>query len=221
MLLESLFYAYIPLMDLDLRNKRCALYIINQVILMENKKSEQKTGVLKSIFDLLEDFVLIFGVFCIVLTFVVRQITVDGISMQPNYYDYERVLISGQPGKLSQGDVVVVVNAIARGPVIKRVVATQGQTVDFDENTGSVVVDGVPFDDSKYNIQPGITDPSIGGSIIPGKYPVTVPQGNVFVLGDNRQHSMDSRAFGVVDERNILGKALWKFYPISEFGKAK
>lgn len=172
-------------------------------------------------FEWMEDIAIALGILCIIMTFVVRQISVDGESMQPNYLDGERVLITGQANNLEAGDVVVIVNTIERGPIIKRIIATEGQTVDFDEEQGCVLVDGVAVDDSQYNIENGITYTYQSMSYEQTTYPLVVPAGHVFVLGDNRTNSLDSRAFGVVDERNILGKTLWIFLPISEFGAAK
>ena len=99
--------------------------------------------------------------------------------------------------------------------IIKRVIATEGQTVDIDFEKGLVLVDGEPLDESAY-IENGITTQYSDFT-----FPMEVPEGCVFVLGDNRPVSKDSRSkdVGMVDERYILGKAEWIVFPFDRFGK--
>lgn len=154
----------------------------------------------------------------ILLTFVARIITVDGSSMSPTYENGDRVLATSLAGPADQGDVVILVNVLEE-PIIKRVVATEGQTVDFDEDMGELVVDGQPLTGETYHIANGITYvPDRPGEVL--EFPQTVPEGCVFVLGDNRQNSKDSRfaEVGMVDCRNILGKVVFDLYPFSKLG---
>ena len=128
------------------------------------------------------------------------------------------VLVTNLAGAAQQGDVVIVVNALEE-PIIKRVVATEGQTVDFDPVLGEVLVDGVALPGSVFGIEDGITFvPDVPGQVL--EFPQTVPEGCVFVLGDNRGHSTDSRfqSVGMVDQRNILGKVVFNIYPFSNLG---
>ena len=154
----------------------------------------------------------------ILLTFVARIITVDGSSMSPTYENGDRVLATSLAGPAGQGDVVILVNVLEE-PIIKRVVATEGQTVDFDEDMGELVVDGQPLTGEAYHIANGITYvPDRPGEVL--EFPQTVPEGCVFVLGDNRPNSKDSRfaEVGMVDCRNILGKVVFNLYPFSKLG---
>ena len=154
----------------------------------------------------------------ILLTFVARIITVDGSSMSHTYENGDRVLATSLAGPADQGDVVILVNVLDE-PIIKRVVATEGQTVDFDEDMGELVVDGQPLTGEAYHIANGITYvPDRPGEVL--EFPQTVPEGCVFVLGDNRQNSKDSRfaEVGMVDCRNILGKVVFNLYPFSKLG---
>ena len=156
----------------------------------------------------------------ILLTFVARIITVDGSSMSPTYENGDRVLATSLAGPAGQGDVVILVNVLEE-PIIKRVVATEGQTVDFDEDMGELVVDGQPLTGEAYHIANGITYvPDRPGEVL--EFPQTVPEGCVFVLGDNRQNSKDSRfaEVGMVDCRNILGKVVFDLFPLTKFGFA-
>ena len=149
----------------------------------------------------------------VVFTFLARVITVDGRSMEPTYHNGDRVLVTNLAGAPQQGDVVIVVNALEE-PIIKRVVATEGQTVDFDPVLGEVLVDGAALPGSVFGIEDGITFvPDVPGQVL--EFPQTVPEGCVFVLGDNRNDSDDSRDpdLGPVDTREILGRAVALLFP--------
>lgn len=170
-----------------------------------------KKGVLNSVFEWAEEFVIAIVAIFIIFTFIFRIITVDGESMEPNYLNGNRVLVSSNSMNITQGDVVIIVNVLD-GPIIKRVIATEGQTIDIDENSGSVIVDGQVLDNTQFGVENGITFPAYS-NYIATEFPATVPEGCVFVLGDNRTVSKDSRysEVGMIDERNILGKAIFHF----------
>lgn len=172
----------------------------------------------KSAFEWAEDLVIAFSIVCILFTFIMRNVTVDGSSMVPNFYDGERVLITGQARDLDQGDVVVIANVHEDGPIIKRILATEGQTVDFDRQMNAIVVDGSWVDDRQFGVENGITQISDSEYMLLN-FPIDVPEGCVFVLGDNRTNSLDSRILGVIDSRNILGKAFFRIYPMDRIGK--
>ena len=172
----------------------------------------------RSVLDWTETIVMAVVLVAVVFTFLARVITVDGRSMEPTYHNGDRVLVTNLAGAPQQGDVVIVVNALEE-PIIKRVVATEGQTVDFDPVLGEVLVDGVTLPGSVFGIEDGITFvPDVPGQVL--EFPQTVPEGCVFVLGDNRGHSTDSRfqSVGMVDQRNILGKVVFNIYPFSNLG---
>ena len=162
-----------------------------------------------SVLEWLETIVAAFAIVTVVFTFAARVITVDGSSMEPNYYDGNRVLITSIAGEAKQGDVVVITHALNE-TLIKRVVATEGQVVDFDKELGELIVDGT---------ENGITFAAENRDDIM-KFPQTVPEGHVFVLGDNRDNSSDSRmlSVGMIDRRNIMGRAVFNLYPPSKVG---
>ena len=134
--------------------------------------------------------------------------------MYPTLQDGDRLtLLSNFVYRPEVGDIVVLkAPGFEQGPLVKRVIAMDGQTVDIDFETGDVWVDGVLLD------EPYINDPTTRYEGV--NFPLTVPEGYVFVLGDNRLHSSDSRdpSIGCIDKRYVLGKALQVIYPISRFG---
>ncbi|MDE6838806.1 MAG: signal peptidase I, partial [Acutalibacter sp.] len=147
-----------------------------------------------------------------------RVITVDGSSMEPTYYDGDRVLVTSLAGQAEKGDVVIIVHAL-EDTIIKRVVATEGQVVDFDPVQGELTVDGTPVKGEEFGIENGITFvPDRPGMVM--EFPQQVPEGCVFVLGDNRGASQDSRylSVGMVDRRNILGRVVLNLFPFSKAG---
>lgn len=175
-----------------------------------NSKSISKT-----VLEWAEELVIAVVIITLAFTFLFRIITVTGTSMVPNYNNGDRVLIIN--GKnVKQGDVVVITNVLDE-PIIKRVIATEGQTVDFDYASKSVLVDGEAVDETEFGLQNGITDlPYTSFELL--EFPQKVPEGCVFVLGDNRAVSEDSRyrIVGMVDKRNILGKAVLRLFSFGE-----
>ena len=172
------------------------------------------------ILEWIEELVIAVVLIAVVFTFLFRIITVTGTSMIPNYNDGDRVLVVSNPFQIGQGDVVVIINVLEE-PIIKRVIATEGQTVDFDPESKAVLVNGQPVDETEFGLSNGMTDlPYTSFEIL--EFPQTVPEGCVFVLGDNRAVSEDSRykIVGKIDERNILGKAVFNIFPFSKIGPA-
>jgi len=153
-------------------------------------------------------------IFCVLLfTFFVRTIGVIGHSMEPTFHNGDRVVISNLFYTPKQGDVVVLrKDSFQAEPIIKRVIATEGQLVDIDFEAGIVYVDGVPLDEP-YTAEPTNERLDFEGEI-------QVPENCVFVMGDNRNKSTDSRrdTIGCVDERYIIGRVLLRVLPFSDFG---
>lgn len=187
----------------------------------EEQEEASPKRVTASALEWVETIAMAIVLVSVVFTFLVRIITVDGGSMKPTYYDGDRVMVSAWGGSVEQGDVVIIVNAL-KEPIIKRVIAVGGQVVDFDPQLGEVTVDGAPVYGSEFHIENGITTvPDLPGNVL--EFPQTVPEGCVFVLGDNRRNSTDSRYVdvGMVDSRNILGKVFFNLYPFSKLGFVK
>ena len=114
-----------------------------------------------------------------------------------------------------QGDIIVASKADYEDgtPIIKRVIATEGQTVNIDFRTGTVYVDGVALTED-YIYSPTTTDEGVS-------FPLVVDEGCVFVLGDNRGRSKDSRnpQIGLIDTRQIVGKAIMLIFPGTDHGE--
>ena len=151
----------------------------------------------------------------LVFTFVGRVIGVDGESMMPTLHDRDMLLLQSIGYEPAQGDVVVLSTKSFRegAPIVKRIIAVGGQTVDIDYSANTVYVNGVALD------EPYILEVM---RALPESFAthVQVPEGSVFVMGDNRNNSTDSRSpeLGVVDERCVLGKALFILLPFQDAG---
>lgn len=177
----------------------------------ENKTSDSKKGRLDlGIFDIAEPLVGAVLIVIIVMAFFVRIVDVNGASMKPTLQDGDRLIVSPLGYTPKRGDVVVTTGAADYGsPIIKRVIALGGDTVDIDFVSGVVTVNG-----ERESYIDGITFTKADV-----EFPITVPEGTVFVMGDNRAESLDSRSssIGCIDERCILGKVIGRFYPLGRW----
>ena len=161
------------------------------------------------LFDWFSCFVVawIFGI--LILVFVGRQIAVENFSMEQTLYDGDRVIVSNLLYTPSNGDIIIFYAPHERfdAPLVKRVIAVAGQTIDICPQTGDVTVDGVVVD------EPYIFDMTT--ALVDFSGPMYIPDGYVFVLGDNRERTADSRddEVGLVDTRYILGKVHFILFP--------
>lgn len=157
----------------------------------------------------------------LVLIFVAQFVNISGRSMEPTYHNGDRVLIYKLNKNYEFGDIIVA-DKILDEPIIKRVIATEGQTVDFDSETKEVVVDGKTIPGETFGIEnhQTITEDLTGTMLT---FPQTVPKDCVFVLGDNRMHSSDSRftKIGMIPKDKILGKVILNIFPFEKFGPVK
>ncbi len=171
------------------------------------------------IYDWAVTIVTALVVIFLLLTFFFRQVTVNGPSMNDTLENADRLIVSNFMYTPANGDIVIVTHGNKddkngyESAIVKRVIATEGQTIDIDYETGTVTVDGTVINE-KY----------IKGTTIPlpnaTELPLTVPEGYVFVMGDNRENSLDSRStqIGLVPVENIIGEAVFRIYPFSSFG---
>ena len=148
----------------------------------------------------------------VIFAFFIRLIDVRGTSMNPTLNNNDKMLVSGLFYEPKVGDVVVFKKDEydPERALVKRVIATEGQVINMDFDHGIVYVDGVPIEED-YIMEPTTNKIDFIG-------PQTVPEGCVFVMGDNRNASTDSRKkeIGMVDTRLILGRAYAVVYPLSQ-----
>ena len=186
---------------------------------VEEDLAEVKHAAEKNLLLYLHDMIYLVAAIVILFLLIFRVVIVSGDSMYNTLWDGDYVLLLSNVlyGEPEYGDVVVVSKAsYDQGtPIVKRVIATEGQTVDIDFQLGLVFVDGIALDEP-YTYTP--TNVSEGVS-----FPLTVEEGCVFVMGDNRNISKDSRSpeIGLVDTREILGKALFLFFPGTDDGASQ
>lgn len=195
-----------------------------------NKEKESKPRRIDSIFDFIELFVFTLAAVFIITSFFFRYSVVDGDSMQNTLQDEQRLLLTNFFYDPKPGDVVVIDDRSLKAPIVKRVIAVEGQTVTFKSN--GVWVDGQLLDEDyvfideigyEYSVIPHRElldnaeklDLEVGS----GYYTLTVPDNEIFVMGDHRNVSLDSRMTGTYHEDSVLGKVVLIFYPFDEFGK--
>ena len=172
------------------------------------KKEEKNRG--RDLYEWVQALVCSVLAVVILFTFVIRLIGVDGHSMVPTLQDGDRLLVLNSLlyDDYQYGDIVVLrKDTFLDEPIVKRVIATAGQTVDIDFNTGSVYVDGALLKENYINELTYLEEGT--------EFPLTVPEGSIFVMGDNRNHSSDSRdsRLGTVDTRYVIGKAVFLAFP--------
>ena len=159
----------------------------------------------------LQAFVLISVAVVLCFTYLGRVVTVSGSSMEPTLRNGDMLLLRSGAGGVEQGDVVVLTREdFLDEPIVKRVIATEGQTVVIDYTENSVTVDGERLKEP-YVVEV-MAQPYFSGPV----ETVTVPEGEIFVMGDNRNHSSDSRHpdLGTVDLRCVLGEAKAVLLPL-------
>ena len=182
----------------------------------EKKKKNQETLTLgQELFQTLQSLACIVLVIIFLFTFVMRITIVDGHSMENTLHHGDIVLVRSIGYTPKQGDIVVLTKTTFReASIIKRVIATEGQTVDIDYATSTVYVDGVALEEDY--IKEARWDLYADN----GVNHITVPEGHIYVMGDNRNGSSDSRdpSLGVVDVRCVIGQAVMVLFPFSDFG---
>ncbi|MEG0770427.1 MAG: signal peptidase I [Clostridia bacterium] len=175
-----------------------------------------KTSILSEVFDWVESIAVSVVIVVLLFTFVFRIVGVVGESMENTLKTNDKLIISNLFYKPNIGDVIVFIPDLEQyenKPFVKRIIALEGQKVDINEQTGEVFVD------DKLIQEDYIKTPTYNKGT--QSYPVIVEKGKVFVMGDNRGNSTDSRyeTVGTVDTRAIIGRCLIRVFPFNKIGE--
>lgn len=185
------------------------------------EKSAQKNSIAAELFEWLEMVVLSACAVLLIFTFILRPARVDGHSMDYTLADGQMLLLSDIGYRPKYGDILVFqkINAERNEPIVKRVIATEGQTVDIDFDTWQVSVTDTDGSVTVYD-ESGYVNHPFGERMREGDqtYPLTVGKNQLFVMGDNRNNSLDSRysTIGLVDRNEVIGKVFLRFFPLNK-----
>ena len=200
----------------------------NEIIEKDDNRSKLLDGVL----DWAESFIFAIFVVVLVFTFLMRTVVVVGSSMYPTFEDGDRLIITHFFDTPKNGDVLVMNSQGLNETIIKRCIGIEGDTVRVDYNTQKVTVNGKEIKNDYINepMEDLMGEFSPEYVVEQGVYEYKVPEGKVFVMGDNRNHSTDSRCMkdqmntryvGFVDVDDILGKVVLRLYPFDKIGSIK
>lgn len=173
---------------------------------------------MKNVLLYLHDIVFLLGIGLVILLLCFRIVIVSGSSMKNTLLDGDYLLLLSNTfyHEPQRGDIIVASKASYESgtPIVKRVIATEGQTVDIDFAEGIVFVDGIALD------EPYVSSDMLHEGV---KFPLIVDSGCIFVMGDNRYVSQDSRSpeIGLIDRREVLGKAIILFLPGTDRGRVQ
>lgn len=175
------------------------------------KQAESKKKAWFQVFDAMGSVVLALIIIFLCFTFLFRVVNVDGRSMVPTLQDKDWLLVS-DASEYKRGDIIIITQPNDRNePLVKRVIATGGETIDIDFSSHEVFINGELLEED-YIYEPTALFYDV-------QFPYVVPEGCVFAMGDNRNDSLDSRSsrIGPIDERYILGRAKVRLLPFGTF----
>jgi len=186
----------------------------------DGEDKNTKGGFVSTVFENVETITIAICVALLIISLMFRLCTVVGTSMCNTLQNGDRLIVSNFFYTPERGDIIVFhqTGDTYNEPLVKRVIATEGEWVDVEFGTWKVrIADNPEMKNAVTLEEPYVfLDGAYYGSII--EFPVQVPEGHVFVMGDNRNNSADSRSpkVGFVDTRRILGKVLFRLYPFAK-----
>lgn len=186
-------------------------------------REQEPVSIFNEILDWVESFVFAMFIIILIFIFLLRIVTVEGESMNATLDDKDRVIITHLNYTPKRDDVVVANSSVLNKTIIKRVIGVGGDTVKIDYNVNKVFVNGEEISNEHINgtmINKGMFDPNY--LISDGVYQYKVPDGKVFVMGDNRNNSTDSRdkLVGAIPEDKVIGRVRAVIWPLSKIRSA-
>ena len=179
----------------------------------QNPEENTKRTLSKTVVEFISVIATSIVAIMLIFTFAFRIVGVSGPSMMNTLINGDWLIVSAFITEPERGDIVIITQPNSfNEPIVKRVIAVGGDTIDIDFDKATVSING------KVINEPYLGSPTTNDEHA-WQYPLTLKEGQVFVMGDNRQHSSDSRSpdIGLIDENYILGQVLLRFSPISEF----
>ena len=183
----------------------------------EKLEEKEKSGLKSQILDILDVVSVSIVALIIVFTFAFKTCVVYQSSMYPTLVENDKLVIKSLGNNYDYGDIIVTGKYSEREDrIVKRIIAKEGDVVDINNSEGAVYINGEKLEEDYVN---GKTFSNVNGI----KFPITVSENSLFILGDNREHSKDSRSLdiGIINEKEVVGTVVFRLFPLEKIGLVK